>query len=231
MLQHPNHSALAFEPQLDSPDDNPDPLIAERTSAPQLKPPQIPHQSVFAAIERLEEIILESPRVPLVGKIVVDEEQLLEQIDRLRSNLPEIIATAKEIVQFKERLIREAQQQVQQILAEANQHAYQVANELGIIDRAEREARQIRQLATAECEYLKQQTIVEIEQLRSHHIQEIERMRENVRLECQHIEVGADEYADRVLHDLGDRLTDAMQTVQRGRQHLTIKRLPTPLNS
>lgn len=223
MLQQSHHSALAFEPQIDSPDDNPEPLIAARSIAPKSKPPQIPHQSVFAALERLEEIILDSPRVPLVGKIVVDEEELLEQIDMLRSNLPEIIATAQEIVQFKDRLIREAQQQVQQILAEANQHAYQVANELGIIDRSEREARQIRQLAIAESEYLKQQTLVEIEQIRTHHIQEIERMRENVRLECQHIQAGADEYADRVLHDLGDRLTDALQTVQRGRQHLQTK--------
>ena len=227
MLQQSTHSALAFEPQLASPDDNPDPLIAERTSEPQLQPPQIPHQSVFAAIERLEEIILESPRVPLVGKIVVDEEELLEQIDLLRSNLPEIIATAREIVQFKDRLMSEAQQHVQQILAEANQHAYQVANELGIIDRSEREARQIRQLAIAECEYLKQQTIVEIEQLRIHHIQEIERMRDNAQLECQHIQAGADEYADRVLHEMEGRFTDALKTIQRGRQHLSHQHVPT----
>ncbi|WP_373540857.1 DivIVA domain-containing protein [Chamaesiphon sp.] len=222
MLQQSTHSALAFEPQLDSADDKPDPPIAARSPAPQIQPPHVPHRSVFAAIERLEEIILDSPRVPLIGKIVVDEEELLEQIDLLRSNLPEIIATAKEIVQFKDLLMREAQQQVQQILAEANQHAYQVANELGIVDRAEQEARQIRQLAIAECEDLKQQTIVEIEQLRAYHIQEIERMRENVRLECQHIQAGADEYADRVLHDMEDRLTDAIHTVQRGRQHLTL---------
>jgi hypothetical protein len=222
MLQQSTHSALSFEPQLDSPDDNPDPLIAAPAIEHRFKPQHVPNQSVFAAIERLEEIIFDSPRVPLVGKIVADEEELLEQIDLLRSNLPEIIATAKEIVQFKDRLIREAQQQVQQILAEANQQAYQVANELGIIDRSEREARQIRQQAIAECESLKQQTIVEIEQLRTHHIKEIERMRESVRLECQHIQAGADEYADRVLYSMEERLTDALKAVQRGRQHLTL---------
>ena len=48
----------------------------------------------------------------------------------------------------------------------------------------------------------------------------MERMRENVRNECQHIQAGADEYADRVLHNLEDGLTDVLQTIQRGRQRL-----------
>jgi cell division septum initiation protein DivIVA len=176
--------------------------------------------AVFAALDRLEERILNSPRVPLTGKTVVVEEELLEQIDTIRMHLPEVIAAAQEIVRHKERLIKDAQQQVQQILAEANQRAYQVANELGIIDRAEREASQIRQETTSECEQLRQQTAIEVQRVSELHFQDIERMREQVKIECQQIQDGADEYADRVLHNMEYQLSDILQAIQRGRQRL-----------
>ena len=218
MLQQTLQSDLADAAYLSSLEDRSD-LVHYQPEA-KLPPPKAIPPSIFAAIDRLEEQILDSPRVPLTGKTMVNEEELLESIDTLRSSLPEVIATAQEIIHYKERIIKEAQQQVQQILAEANQRAYQVANELGIIDRAEQEARQLRHIALAECEQLRQQTSIEINRLRSYHIQEIERMRENVMSECQHIQAGADEYADRVLHNLEHGLTDVLQTIQRGRQRL-----------
>lgn len=218
MLQPTLQSDLADAAYLSSLEDRSD-LLHYQPEA-KLPLPKAISPSIFAALDLLEEKILDSPRVPLTGKTMVNEEELLETIDTLRLSLPEVIATAQEIIHYKERIIKEAQQQVQQILAEANQRAYQVANELGIIDRAEQEARQLRHIALAECEQLRQQTSIEIDRLRSYHIQEMERMRENVRNECQHIQAGADEYADRVLHNLEDGLTDVLQTIQRGRQRL-----------
>ncbi len=220
MLQKSSNPALAAETYASSSDDPPEPLYIQRSVEPKFKPPQLDTGSVFAAIDRLEESILNSPRVPLTGKTMVNEEELLEQIDTLRLNLPEIIALAQEIVQSKERLMKEAQQQIQQIVAEANQRAYQVANELGIIDRSEQEAKQIRQMAIAQSEHLRQQTIVEVERLRNYQIQEIERMRDKAMAECQQIQDGADEYADRVLHDMEDRLSDVLQAIKQGRQQL-----------
>jgi vacuolar-type H+-ATPase subunit H len=185
-----------------------------------VRPKNLESSAVFAALDRLEERILNSPRVPLTGKTVVVEEELLEQIDTIRMHLPEVIAAAQEIVRHKERLIKEAQQQVQQIIAEANQRAYQVANELGIIERAEREASQIRQEVTSECEQLRQQTAIEVQRVSELHFQDIERMREQVKIECQQIQDGADEYADRVLHNMEYQLSDILQAIQRGRQRL-----------
>ena len=193
----------------------------------EIRPKNLESSAVFTALDRLEERILNSPRVPLTGKTVVVEEELLAQIDTIRMNLPEVIAAAQEIVRHKDRLIKEAQQQVQQILAEANQRAYQVANELGIIDRAEREASQIRQETLSECEQLRQQTAIEAQRVTELHFQDIERMREQVKIECQQIQDGADEYADRVLHNMEYQLSDILQAIQRGRQRLNEDMQPT----
>ena len=216
MLQQAFHPALADE-TYSSMADYPPPNEAEAKSV------AVDAPAIFAAIDRLEETILNSPRVPLTGKTMVDEEELLAQLDTIRLNLPEIITTAQEILDYKDRLISETQQQVQQILAKANQRAYQVANELGIIDRSEQEANHIRQMAMAECEHLRQQTISEVERIRTHNIQEMERMRQQVMIECQEIQAGADEYADRILHNMEYQLTDVLQAIQRGRKRLNIE--------
>jgi cell division septum initiation protein DivIVA len=175
---------------------------------------------IFTAIDRLEETILSSPRVPLTGKTMVNEEELLEHLDLIRLSVPEIVATAQEILQYKHQIVKEAQQQVQQIVAEANQRAYQVANELGIVERSEQEAREIRQMAIVECEHLRQQTAIELERVRNHSIAEMEQMRQEILAECQQIQSGADEYADRVLHNMEYQLTDILQSIQRGRQRI-----------
>jgi cell division septum initiation protein DivIVA len=212
MLQQSQHPSLA--------DDSYASMLEDRLISTEIRPKNLESSAVSTAIDRLEERILNSPRVPLTGKIMVNEEELLAQLDTIRAQLPAAIATAQEICQYKDRLIREAQQQVQQIIAEANQRAYQVANELGIVDRAEQEADRIRQIAISECEQLRQQAILEVQRIGDRHLQDIERMRAQVELECQQTQDGADEYADRVLYNMESQLTDILHAIQRGRQRL-----------
>lgn len=181
---------------------------------------EIDSNHIEAALDRLEETILNSPRVPLTGKTMVNEEQLLEQIDLIRLSIPPAIKTAQEILQYKNQIIQETQQQAQQMLAEANQRAYHIANELGIIERAEQEAREMHQIAISQCEQMRQQTIVEVERIRDLNVQEIERMRHETIAECQSIQSGADEYADRILSQMEEQFTDILQSVKMGRQRL-----------
>jgi vacuolar-type H+-ATPase subunit H len=159
-------------------------------------------KNILAEIDRLEEVILTSPRVPLTGKTVVNEEGLLEQLDIIRASLPETFKAAQEILAYKHQIIQAAQQEARELMAEADRHAALVVNELGIIDRAEAESRQIRQQALAESK---------------------QRMRQSVSQECQQIQTGADEYADRVLADLQTQLSGMLKTIHQGREHLKIE--------
>jgi hypothetical protein len=181
---------------------------------------EVDSSQIEAALDRLEETILKYPRVPLTGKTMVNEEELLEQIDLIRLSLPPAIETAQKILQYKHQIIQETQQQAQQMLAEANQRAYQIANELGIVERAEQEAIEIQQIAVSKCEQMRQQTIAEVERIRDRNIQDIERMRQDAIVECQVVQTGADEYADRVLSQMEERLTEILESIQLGRQRL-----------
>ncbi len=179
-------------------------------------------KNILAEIDRLEEVILTSPRVPLTGKTVVNEEGLLEQLDIIRATLPETLKAAQEILAHKQQIVQAAQQEARELIAEADRHAALVIDELGIIDRAEAQSRQIRQQALAEAEQIRQQAIGELERSRKHHLQELERMRQSVSQECQQIQTGADEYADRVLADLQTQLSGMLTTIHQGREHLKL---------
>jgi hypothetical protein len=173
-------------------------------------------------LNKLEEMILDSPRIPLSRRTVVDEEQLLDQLDLVRLNLPTAFQEATDIVLHKEEVIGEAEHIAQQIIANAEQRALQILNEMDLVRQAEREAHQIRQQVQQECELMQQQVLADIDQARRRAQQELEEMQRIALAECAEIQRGADDYADRVLSELEAQFTDMMRVVRNGRQQIQV---------
>lgn len=74
-------------------------------------------------IEQLEEILDRGTKVPLTGKIMVDEENVLEILDGIRSVLPEEIRQANLLLAEKDRLIEDAHNESQRIIERAEKQA------------------------------------------------------------------------------------------------------------
>jgi hypothetical protein len=165
-------------------------------------------------------MILDSPRIPLSRRTVVDEEILLDQLDLVRLNLPAAFQEATEILVHKEEVIVEAEQIAQQIIASAEQRAAQILDEMDIVRIAEQEAQQIRQQVQRDCEMMQQQVLGDIDQLRRRAQQELEEFQRQSIAECEEIQRGADEYADHVLGDLELQFGDMVRIVRNGRQQI-----------
>jgi hypothetical protein len=69
-------------------------------------------------IDELEDVLAEGQRIPFTGRLMVDEERVLDIIDRMRVAVPEEVKQARRVVQEQERLLEEAQSRVQQVLDE-----------------------------------------------------------------------------------------------------------------
>ncbi len=167
-------------------------------------------------------MILDSPRIPLTRRTLVDEEQLLEQLDIVRINLPEAFLEAEAIVRHKEEILQQTEAYAEQIIEAAEQRADQILDEIGIIRQAEREAELIRQRVHQECEVIQEQTLSELERLRQQAQQEVAQMRNQALAECEDIQNGADDYADRVLKNIEQQLNDMLRVIRNGRQQLQI---------
>jgi hypothetical protein len=171
-------------------------------------------------LDRLEELLLKSPRVPLTGKAMVAEDDIIEHLDAIRARMPATIDAAQSIVNQQDLILIAAEQQANQQITAAQQQAFQISNELGIIDRAKAEAAQIHQSVMAECATAREQIRQEVEQARRQQLQEIENIRQQALAEAQAIRRGADDYADQVLHAIDTQLGEIQAKIRRGRQHL-----------
>jgi cell division septum initiation protein DivIVA len=177
-------------------------------------------------LNRLEEIILDSPRIPLSRRTLIDEDQMLEQLDLVRLNLPTAFQEAAELVVHKEEILQEAEQYAQEIIAAAEQRAAHILNDMGLVRQAEAEAAQIRQQVQQECDTIQQQTLADIDQMRRRAQQELDEMQRRALDECEEIQAGADDYADRVLRDMEQQLTEMMRVVRNGLQQLHPEQKP-----
>ncbi|MDP5339432.1 MAG: DivIVA domain-containing protein [Nodularia sp. (in: cyanobacteria)] len=175
---------------------------------------------ILEELNRLEDLILYGFRVPLIGRTLVDEDKLIEQIDFIRISLPEIFQQATIVLQQKDEVLLEAEEYGQQVIEAAQAKRAQILAESDIIRQAEQEAEQLRRQVQQECEAMMQATLIEIEQKRHTCQNELEELRQTAIAQAQNIENGADEYADSVLDGIEQDLKDMLRIITNGRQQL-----------
>jgi len=184
-------------------------------------------------LNKLEEMILDSPCIPLSRRAVVDEEQLLDQLDLIRLNLPPAFQKAVEIVQHQESLLLDAEGFAEEIITAAENRASQILDEMGIVQQAQHQAEQIRQKVQQDCELLQQQTLEEVERIRKRAQKELDEMHQRALAENDDIRQGADRYADQTLQMMEQQLTDVIRIIRNGRAQLRPEDPPikTPVKS
>lgn len=89
-------------------------------------------------IDELEDTLADGRRLPF-GLLLINEERMLDIIDRMRVAVPDEIKQARRVVQEQERLLADAQARVQQTL-----------NEQGLLDAVETERQRMLQEAEEE---------------------------------------------------------------------------------
>jgi hypothetical protein len=98
---------------------------------------------ILDVLNELEELIEDSTKVPLVGKILVDDELVLDMVDHIRTALPEEMRQAKIITQERERILEEAQKEAQRIVIEAKEEITKMVGETEIARQAQDHGREL----------------------------------------------------------------------------------------
>lgn len=68
------------------------------------------------ALNEMEEVIESSFKVPLTKKIMVDEDLILDMMDRIRTTLPEEIRQAKWIIQEREKVMSDTKKEAGRLM-------------------------------------------------------------------------------------------------------------------
>lgn len=81
-------------------------------------------------------------RVPISGKLMLDEQELADLIDQMRSVVPDEIRAARKILKERDSITSEAQQQADELLKNAHQQAEMLLDEQGLMAEAQARANQ-----------------------------------------------------------------------------------------
>lgn len=114
----------------------------------------------LSLLNEMEEMVENCARIPMTRKVLVDEDRLLDFLDRIRTSMPDEIRQAKWIIQEREKVMADSKQEATRVLEDAQKEiekraesseiarqAQLVAEE--IISKAETVAREIKEGARA----------------------------------------------------------------------------------
>ncbi len=98
-------------------------------------------------IDRLETLVTGAKRVPISNKLMLDEQELADLIDQMRTVLPEEVRAARKVLRERDSIIAEAQQQADDTLKNAHEQAEMLLDEQGLMAEATARAEQFREEA------------------------------------------------------------------------------------
>jgi hypothetical protein len=93
-------------------------------------------------IDRLETMVTGAKRVPISGKLMLDEQELADLIDQMRTVLPEEVRAARKVLRERDSIISEAQQQADDLLKNAHEQAEMLLDQQGLMAEAQARANQ-----------------------------------------------------------------------------------------
>ena len=106
-------------------------------------------EDVDLLIDELEAMFAEAKRVPFGRKLMIDEAQALELVDRFRSAIPAEVRQAHRILDEQERIVEAARDQARRILHDRGLLAELEAERERVLAQAERDAERMRTEADA----------------------------------------------------------------------------------
>ncbi|NLL47478.1 MAG: hypothetical protein GX249_02745 [Firmicutes bacterium] len=92
-------------------------------------------------IDQLEALVEKAPEVPLVGKVLVDADELFDLLDVIRTAIPEEVRRAEAVSSEKDKMIAEGQEQAERMIAKAEEYATKLVHNSEIYRQAEAESK------------------------------------------------------------------------------------------
>ena len=98
---------------------------------------------ILHLIDRLEELFNESRPIPFTHNVIVDEDRMLDLIDQMRVAIPDEVKKAQQLLAQRDRILAQAQEEVNRTLALAREKSDQLVERDSIVEAAKNRSDQI----------------------------------------------------------------------------------------
>jgi len=113
---------------------------------------------MHALIDELEELVKGATRMPLGGKLLMDEAALHRLVKEMRSTMPDELRVGQRISGERDRILSEARAQARRITEEAQEHVNAQMDEQSVVQTARQRAREMQQEAEKAAAALRAET-------------------------------------------------------------------------
>ncbi|NLP18390.1 MAG: ATPase [Firmicutes bacterium] len=107
---------------------------------------------IFELFDNLEDLIAEGGRIPLTGKVIVSEDELIEIIEHIRNSMPDELRQARWVMKERKRIIAEAENEAREIVEQGKEYTTKLIDEDEITKQAHQHAQSIVQEAKREAQ-------------------------------------------------------------------------------
>lgn len=160
--------------------------------------------TVLDIVDTLEELVGAARRLPFTPSVVVNEDEILELVDRIRVALPDDLVTARHTVDEREQMLERASHEAAELSARSEEEA----------------ARVVREAQARAASLVNEHTVLLAATEKAHElVGDAERQAASER-------AAADDYAHEVMQRLEDQLERWLGTVREGLQSLPQKTQP-----
>lgn len=168
---------------------------------------------ILDLIDTLEELVIQSRRLPVGGNLVVDRKRMLDVIDQMRLAVPTDLRQAQQILEMREQIVEEAHSTARQTLERAEAERKRRLEESSILREAQERSQQLLMDAEANA----RQVIAEADATAAEH------MSEAAEAASKQLD-DADQYALEVLSRLETQLQAFLDSIGVSIQSLREKR-------
>ncbi|KJR48695.1 Cell division initiation protein [Desulfosporosinus sp. I2] len=92
---------------------------------------------VLNLLNEVEEIVDHGTKIPMTGKVLVDDSVIFELLDRVRAALPEELTNAKWVLKERQRILDEAEAEAQKLLERGKTYVDKMAIENEVVKQAQ----------------------------------------------------------------------------------------------
>ena len=174
---------------------------------------------ILHLIDRLEEIVSEGRRVPVGGGVVVSRQKMIELVDRMRVAVPREVYEAREVLDERDQVIADGEQQAQDLLGRAHEELEKRLNETEVVKAAHDKSREI----VLDAERKVRDLLLAAEEQARERLDEAEKQSNREMRE-------ADSYSLATLRRLEDQLEGFLNTVRNGVDALEQRSADRPRN-
>jgi cell division septum initiation protein DivIVA len=111
-------------------------------------------------VDRLEQTLADSRRLPLTSSLIVDEDRIFNIVDQMRVSIPEEVKRANRVEAEKERILAQAKEEADRIRDLAKQEASELVRRDSIMGSAQQRSDTILERARREADIMRAESDV-----------------------------------------------------------------------